>query len=100
MKFQISHKAEVVQQIHALHAIAKKKGVEVAYVAALKETIQHLQTHPLEWGDPEYHQHHEGSVICHAVADPIVVRFAVYQIEEKVHILEIRPSSSALASDD
>jgi hypothetical protein len=91
MKFAISHKHGVIAQIHALQVRAKQADIEAAYVGALKQIIRHLQTHPLEWGDPEYRQKHEGSVVCHGIVEMLFVRFAVYEIEEKVHILDIRP---------
>jgi hypothetical protein len=90
MKFQVSHKPGVIEQIRILHETAMEAGQETKYVQALKQMVKHLETHPLEWGDPEYRQIHEGSVVCHGVVDPVFVRFAVYEIEEKVYILDIK----------
>jgi hypothetical protein len=96
MKFQVSQKPGVIEQVRRLHEVARKNGIETKYVLALKQMVQHLETRPLEWGDPEYHLIHEGSVVCHGVIDPIIVRFAVYPIEIKVYVLDIKAASDAL----
>src|SRR5262249_53287534 len=90
MKFQVSHKPGVIEQIRSLHKLAKEAGREAEYVQALEKAVKHLEAHPLEWGDPEYRLIHEGGIVCHGVIDPICVRFAVYEIEERVYILEVR----------
>ena len=90
MKYRISHKPGVPEQIHALHGYAKDAGIEVGYVDALKQIIRHLQMHPLEWGDPEYQLRHVGAVVCHGLLDPLMVRFAVFEAEEFVHVLEFK----------
>ena len=95
MKFRLSHKPGGLEEIRALEDLAKKRGLEQRYADALKQIVRHLLTHPLEWGDPEYHLKHEGAVVCHRIVDLLVVRFAVYEIEEVVHIFEIKPVSSS-----
>ena len=90
MKFRVAHKPGVAEQIRGLHQLAKAASQEVEYVRALKQIVQLLESHPLEWGDPEYHPIHEGSTICHGVLDPVFVRYAVYEIEETVYILHVQ----------
>ncbi len=95
MKFRLSHKPAVTEQIRTLDELAKTRGVRRLYAEALQEIVRHLQTHPLDWGDPEYRLRHEGAVVCHRIVDPLIVRFAVFEIEERVHILEITALSSS-----
>ena len=99
MKSRISHKPGVLEQVRALEGLAKKRGIEHLYADALKEIVRHLRTHPLDWGDPEYHLIHEGGVVCHRIVDPLVVRFAVYEMEEVAHILDIKALSTSLLGD-
>jgi hypothetical protein len=99
MKFRLSQKPGVIDQIRALDDLAKARGIRRLYAETLQEIVRHLQTHPLDWGDPEYRLRHEGAVVCHRIVDPLIVRFAVYEIEERVHILEITPLSTSLLGD-
>ncbi len=96
MKFRVSHKPGVLKQIAVLHEAAKAVGIEPQFVDALRQIVVHLQTHPLQWGDPEYNLIHEGGVVCHGIVEPLTARFAVYEIEEAVYILEIRPLPNSL----
>jgi hypothetical protein len=58
---------------------------------ALKTILDKLQTEPLTWGDPEYHPRKKGSLDCHEVCSPLVVRYVVFEPEHKVLILRIDP---------
>jgi hypothetical protein len=90
MKFRISHGQQVKEQILRLHESAKKSAIEAEYVRSLKQIVRHLEEDPLGWGDPEYNLKHEESVVCHGIVKPLVARFAVFQVERVVHIIEIR----------
>jgi hypothetical protein len=97
MKFEVSHKAGVIEALFALEALAIKTGTEHSYRDALKQISAHFQSDPLEWGDPTYRLLHEGGIICHRIVNPLVVRFAVYEVEQKVYILEIKSASPSLS---
>ena len=36
--------------------------------------------------------------MCHGIYEMLFVRFAVYEVEEKVHVIEVRPVPSAWPS--
>ena len=78
MKFRISHGHQVKEQIQHLHQSAKKANLHAEYIWALKQIVQHLEENPLAWGDPEYNLKHEGSVVCHGIVKPLVMRFAIF----------------------
>lgn len=56
---------------------------------------RHLPTNPHEWGDPDYHLVKEGARVYHRIVDLIIIRYAVYEVEEEVYVLEVLPVTSA-----
>ena len=92
MSFRISQKADVLVQLRVLRDRAKKTGTDSRFIRATKQVLQHLESHPTEWGDPEYHLKHEGGVVYRGIEDRLlIVRFAVYAIEKSVYVLEVKP---------
>src|SRR5271166_1326623 len=64
-------------------------------VAALRAIFQHLETRPLEWGDPLYHTRLEGGLVCRGLEEPLIAHYAVFESRKLVWLLDVRavPSS-------
>ena len=95
MAFRIGRSAAIEQQIRDLAKLATAAGIRKIYVDALRTMVDHLANRPLEWGDPEYNLIQAGGVVCHGIIAPILVRYAVYQLEQIVQIIEIKPLSNS-----
>jgi hypothetical protein len=92
MAYQVGKFAGVAEQMHTLADLATLAGLRQSYLDALKYMLERLQRDPLEWGDPLYRTQREGGVVCHAWIGPIIVRYAVFESEESVLIIEIKPA--------
>ena len=63
MLYTVAHYPGVLQQINALIEQAVMSGIRSIVVGTLKEMVLHLQTHPLDWGDPDYTMDAAGGVV-------------------------------------
>jgi hypothetical protein len=90
MAFRIGRVPKAVQQMQTLADQARQAGTYDEYLAALKTIYARLETDPLGWGDPEHHMKKEGGLMCHGVAKPLYVHFAVYEQEGVVIIVDIK----------
>jgi len=45
----------------------------------------------LDWGDPDYTLNTPGGVVYHAVLDPIIVRYVVFDARKIVFVKEVKP---------
>lgn len=90
MLYKVSNYTGVNEQIIALVKRAASAGIRHLVIAALKEMAMHLQTHPLHWGDPEFGSNLPG-VVCHAVLDPIIIRYMVVEEKRIVIVREVKP---------
>jgi hypothetical protein len=91
MTFKVDRMAAVDQQLQELGKRAKARRIGEAYIDALQTMMNNLANRPLEWGDPEYHTKLPGGLVCHGLAWPLCVRFAVYEALQVVIILNIEP---------
>ncbi len=87
--FRIERLAHVKDQIRALAQKATPLNMTAPLVSALKEIVGRLQTDPLGWGEPEYHTHHPGGVVCHGIRGHLLVRFVLFEPERIVLLLGI-----------
>src|SRR5947208_203704 len=99
MNYKVDRMPAVNLQMRDLADHARARRIHRAYADALREMLNELQTHPLEWGDPEYNMKHPGGIVCRGIAWPILVRYAVYENEKVVMIFEIRPLADSPLSD-
>jgi hypothetical protein len=91
MKFKVDRMPAVNQQIHELSDRALTCRIHGGYVDALKAMLNHLEERPLEWGDPTNRTKLPGGIILHGTVWPLSVRFAVYDAQKVVIIIEIKP---------
>jgi hypothetical protein len=95
MLYKVANYTGVNEQITALVERAAAAGIRHIVIAALKEMAMHLQTHPLHWGDPEFGSNLPG-VVCHAVLDPIIVRYMVIEEKQVVIVRQVKPLPGSL----
>jgi hypothetical protein len=79
----------VLAAIRSLGKRAVRLGVRQVFIESLKRIINDLGATPLQWGDPEYHTVHEGGTVFHGIRFPLFVRYAVYEAERIVVIIEV-----------
>src|SRR5262245_27881984 len=87
--YKLRHLPKVAQEIVELTSIADAGGRKVAFLAALQELFTRLQTEPSVCGDPEYNLHKPGACVYHAIVDPALVRYAVFEHEQTVLITQV-----------
>jgi hypothetical protein len=92
MAYKVGKFSGVGEQMRALADRAKLVGIRQRYLEALQEMLERLQLDPLDFGDPLYRTKHEGGVVCHAMIDPIIVHFAVFEVDQTVLIIDIQPA--------
>ena len=93
MLFTVDRLPHVNQQIRTLAERAKARGLLGLYLDSLRKVVSNLEDRPLEWGDPEYHTKQPGGLVCHGTADPLLVRFVVFELQQVVVIIDILPMS-------
>jgi hypothetical protein len=96
MPYRVGRNAAVDEQIKSLAATARKLGIFKLYQDALLKIVELLTNAPLDFGDPDYHTKLPGGIICHAVHQPLLVRFAVFEDQQIVQILEIKAFSGSV----
>lgn len=91
MPYRVGRNEAVTAQIKSLALTAKKLGIGQLYWDALLAIVKDLTDRPLEFGDPDYRMAAEDGVYCHGVRQPLLVRFVIFEPEQTVQILEIKP---------
>ena len=90
---------EATRQIQELGRNAVELGLATEFAEAMKTIFAKLQSKPSEWGDPEYRLKKKGSTVYHGTHSDLIVRYAVFELEQKVLLLAVGPlPTSPLAS--
>jgi hypothetical protein len=100
MPFKVSHFPQAEAQLRALARRAAAQGVYAAFSEAAHRIDEHLRSGPLRFGDPEYNTKHPGGVVCHGIEPPLLVRFAVYEAEQTVLVIEFAPLPNSSLVDE
>jgi hypothetical protein len=77
-------------QIRTLMARAAARGEQQEVRTALSEVTRQLKTRPHDWGDPIHRTHKEGGLVYRGLKPPLVVRYAVFEPEKVVWLLDVR----------
>lgn len=93
--FRLDHLSRVKEQIGQLATKAANLGILDELLDALRSVEQQLRTRPLDWGDPQFHTHKQGGRVFRALHPPLIVRYAVFEEEHVVLILDIKPLPSS-----
>jgi hypothetical protein len=91
MPYRVGRNRIVNEQIKVLAAAAKKLGVGQLYRDALLAIVKELTDRPLEFGDPDYRMVTKDGIYCHGVHQPLLVRYVVFETEQTVQIIEVKP---------
>ena len=91
MAYQVGKFAGVGEKMRTLADLAALAGLRQSYVEALQRMYERLHNDPIDWGDL-YRTKHEGGLVCHALIWPITVHYAVFESEQTVLIIDIKPA--------
>jgi hypothetical protein len=69
-------------------AVARNEGEKVR--GALEAIVSELETQPHGWGDPLHRTRKEGGQVYRGIKPPLVVRYAVFEPEKVVWLLDVR----------
>lgn len=89
--YQVARLPRVTQQMRALTKRAKVLGIKTALLEAFESLDRQLQRAPLSLGNPVHTTKKRGGIVCVAIVEPISIRFAVYEDERAVILLDINP---------
>jgi len=90
-EYRLDRVPEVNQQIRDLVAKATPLGTKQQLLDALKEIVAKLTSQPLDWGDPDYNTKKPGGQVCHAILEPLIVHYVVFESDRVVILLKIKP---------
>jgi hypothetical protein len=93
--YKVTLVGPVKKQMRDLHRKATTLGKHQEVVDALKAVIGHLQTGPLGWGDPQHRTRRPGGTVFHGIHGPVIARYAVFEAEKVVFLLDVRAASSS-----
>ncbi len=87
--YEVGRLLEVTRQVQEMGRNAVELGLATEFAEAMKTIFARLQTKPSEWGDPEYRLKKKGSTVYHGIHFDLIVRYAVFELEQKVLLLAI-----------
>jgi hypothetical protein len=92
--YAVGRLAKVKEQIRLLGLRAVALGITDELVRVLQAIVHKLETKPHTWGEPLYHTQHLGGVVREAVQTPLRVHYVVYELQQAVLMLDLRPLPS------
>ena len=90
MPFKVTQFPRVKAQILTVMKRAAALDISHICIDALERIQHHLETRPLDWGDPDFNLVHAGGIACHGIEVPFLVRFSVYEAENAVCVFDIQ----------
>jgi hypothetical protein len=92
--YTVDRVPKVTEQIRQLGQRAAVLGITGELVAALHAIVRKLERKPHTWGEPIYHTQLLGGMVRQAIQSPLHVRYAVYEAQRAVLILDLKPLPS------
>lgn len=89
--YRVAHMPYVGKQMRDLVKKATQLGIKAELIAAYEYLDQQLQSSPLTLRNPMHRTKKQGGVVCVGVIEPISVRFAVFETEKVVFLLDVNP---------
>jgi hypothetical protein len=71
--------------------MAGQRGRRREFNEAVAFIYEQLRKRPLEWGDPQYHLHAMGLLICRGIHEMLQVYYGVDEASRLVFIKEFEP---------
>ena len=88
--YKVGRLALVNEQIRQIGHRAKPLGMRQEIEDVLLAVVAKLETEPLTWGDPQYATRHPGGLVLRGLHFPLIVRYAAFEHERAVIILDMR----------
>lgn len=88
--YKVGRLAVVNEQIRQIGQKAKLLGMRQEIENALLAVVSKLEAEPLTWGDPQYATRHPGGLVLRGLRFPLIVRYAAFEHERAVIILDMR----------
>jgi hypothetical protein len=89
--YRVARMPHVAKQMRDLAKKAALLGIKAELIAALESLDEQLRSSPLALGNPVHRTKKRGGVVCVGVIEPISVRFAVFESEKAVFLLDVKP---------
>jgi hypothetical protein len=89
-KFTLEHAVGVPEQIRAIGQYANAIHKTREFARLLRAALHKLQSDPNEWGAPEYKAKTVNAIIRRGIIRPVVFRYAVYDDDHVVVLLNVR----------
>ena len=88
--YKLRHLPSVTDEIKSIANDLALHGRKAEFLSAMTAVVAKLQKEPTVWGDPEYNLHHPGGCIYHGIMKPVIVKYAVFEHEKTVLLLNVR----------
>ena len=88
--YRVSRLPHVLQQIKDLVNAATSDDERQQRINVLASVYKRLEDDPSDFGDPEYRTKKTGGKIYHAILRPFIVKYALYELEKAVVILQVK----------
>jgi|SRR5579884_2978303 len=88
--YKVGRLAVVNEQIREIAQRAELLGRRQEIEDTLLAVVAKLETEPLTWGDPQYAPRHPGGLVLRGLHFPLIVRYAAFEQERTVIILDLR----------
>jgi len=87
--YRVDRVPNAERQIVKLFQRAAELGIVAEVAETLRTIIHELQTQPGAWGDPQYNTKLPGGVVFCKVLHPLIAKYALYEHDRAVLLLEI-----------
>jgi hypothetical protein len=88
--FRVDPTGPAKQQMRELLVKASPGNERQVVRDALRSIVSQLETRPQDWGDPLHRTHKEGGRVYRGIISPLVVRYALFESEKVVWLLDVR----------
>jgi hypothetical protein len=89
--YRVAHMPHVVKQMRDLAKKAAQLGIKAELIAAFESLNNQLQSSPFGLGNPVHRTRKQGGVVLCRDLEPASVRFAVFEDEQAVFLLDVKP---------
>lgn len=81
------------EQVRDLLHQSASLGIRNELIEALKEVSTQLRREPTKLGDPVHRTRKQGGMVYTLVVEPVFARYAVFESEKVVFLLDVKPLS-------
>jgi hypothetical protein len=88
-RYRVDHVPVAKLQLVKLMQRAAELGITAEVAGTLRTIVQQLETRPGKWGDPQYDTHLPGGVVLRRWLHPLIVKYAFFEMDRAVLLLEV-----------